>query len=544
MTHSLATVCRGKAPLLLCCLLLAQVLISLPRLDRPFLEGREHWVIDDAANLLRAIHSQDRTLPTRLGIFGLKEYVYDAEGAVVGFKHYHHHPVLTALLFKTFTLAAGFHHWVPRTFALILSLLTTAAVFLLLRSVTEDDGLAFAFALLHVLLPLHFNYQDAWKHEVTAGLFVWLCFLFLHHADEGRGYRRAFLVSFFLLFQSGWVAYPVAGGMLLYVFLLRRSRGLGSFPGQALAAAIAGIAVNFTILAVLGARPQNLGSHALVRMSGQMQGLSLRDWAATQAGFLSANFTHLNVILAILLLAACGLRFGARSHPLTVFGGMTMAGVAAYLAVFRNQCHSHHYIQWLTGAAIVLTLAGAYGTLKEAGTIRPGRLRAGAFALLLVLLSWSLRASYRMETDIQESDFASAEDIDAIVRQQRRLVVSWDGKSGPKGWWISSPIQLYTDPFYKAWRLGRRPEPASGGIAHMDPAARPVAIRRGSDVVVAMNSPDSVNGMRALLARSFGVRCLRLDSVTPMLAFLVPAADSDCAGSRAGRMLPARSRAP
>ncbi|MBI5883807.1 MAG: glycosyltransferase family 39 protein [Elusimicrobia bacterium] len=528
------SVTRGKARLLLASLLLLQILISLPRLNKPFLEGRDLWNYDGATFLLKAIHSQDRELPSRLGIFGLKSYTYDPEGAVEGFTHYFHHPTLPSLLFNAYTRVLGFHHWAPRTYALLFSLLTTVVIFFLLRSALGDEGLAAAFTLLYIVLPLNFNYQDAWKHENVAALFVWLCFLCLHHMDKARPYRLAFLAAFFLLFQTGWVAYPVAAGMLLYIFHRSRDRGDLSLAWQALAAALIGIAVNLLILHALGATMENMQGQALGRMTGRMESVSLRDWAMRQAGFLDSNFTSLNVFLALSLLAARAVRGRAASHALTTFGAITLAGTLAYITVFRNQSHTHHYVQWLAGTGILLVFAGAYGALREEGSVRPQRLLIGAFAVVVALLAVSVHGSRRMEAHIHGKSFASAKDIAGIITQKRRLVVSWDGSSGPESWWATSALSLYTDPFYKAWLLGHPLARGTGGLVSLDQPGRPVTLKPGSDVVVALNDAGAIRHMEVRLAERFGLGCLRLASATPAFAFLIPAAGADCKGKAAG----------
>ena len=522
---------RRRVPILLALLLGLQALISLPRLSEPFTEGRAHWYIDSAGFLLRAIHSQDRTLPSRLGLFGLKQYSYDEQGAVSGYQHYNHHPVLPSLLFNAYSRILGYSYWVPRSFALLIAMSTSLVLFWLLRQATQDAALAFLLSLLYVLLPLDYNYQDAWKHEGVVALLVCSCFLALFNSERPAG-RRAFLPLFFLLFQSGWAAYPAGAGMLLYMLLKDEGR-LRVWLKPALAIAAASIALNIFILHSLGATGSALQAQAVLRMQAGLQGVGARAWAARQWGFALFNFGGANIAVMLLLLAAACLPGAAPRHPLTLFGAMTWAGALAWICVFRNQSHIHHYVQWLLGTSYPLLCAGAYCTWRERLPARAGRLRQAALAAAAVLCALCLPGDKIVEDAIHENNFAAVEDVETIALQTRRVVVSLDGSSGPKDWWLGSVATLYSDPFYKAWRLGLPRSAIRGGLAYAD---HPLQLDPRTDVIVALDSAGAIRHLGAVLRKQSGLSCMRLQATTPAFAFFSPVLGGDCKGAGLRRL--------
>ena len=119
-------------------IMLIQLFLSLPRLNEPILDGRLHWYWCNAFFLLKARHSNTPPPPELAGtrrdvlrIFGMANYTYDTHGRPEEIRLYSHHPILTPTLFRLYTRMLGYDNWVPRSFMLILSLLTTWVLFLL-----------------------------------------------------------------------------------------------------------------------------------------------------------------------------------------------------------------------------------------------------------------------------------------------------------------------------------------------------------------------------------------------------------------------------
>jgi hypothetical protein len=512
---------RRRTALYVSGILLLQIVVSLPRLNRYFLEGRAHWTSDSAYETLRAIHSLDRTIESPWKIFGLAEYVYDDTGREKGLSHYAHHPALAATLFRAYAAVAGFSHWVPRTFSLIFSLGITVLLFLLLNRELDNPELAAVLTLLYALLPLNYNYQDAWKHETVATFVVLLNYWLARRLDEGRGVRRTFTAAFFLLFQAEWAVYAIGAGLWIYLFFTRPKKDR-RFLGGVLAAGAASVLLNVWILYHLGFDWHAMHSQALYRMSAGMAAVAPIGWFRRQLGFAGMNFSPVNMVLlaALVLWQAAHLRRAARV-PLLVFGGISMLAALAWITVFRNLSYVHHYHQWYLGLAFVLILAGSLEEFQHRWKWSGVKPQWAALALLVPLLGASAFGSLRLESDIQEGDFAAPEDIVAIRDQTKRLVVASDGSGGPKDWWISPHIKLYSDPHYKSWVSGIPRAGIRGGIVLIEDLKK---IDPASDMVVTLKSRQAAAQARDQL-KPFGVRRLIFQFESPAFAFWTPEMD-------------------
>gem|GEM_PF-5623014 len=491
-----------------------QLLISLPRINKPFLEGRAHWTADDAYFTLMAMHSLDPAVSDPWKVFGLTRYAYDESGRETGLQHYSHHPVLASTLYRAYAGAAGFEHWVPRSFALLFSMGITVLLFLLLRGVLGSVELSAALTFLYVVLPLNFNYQDAWKHEIVATFVVLLNYCLAMRLDGSRLRRIAFLAAFFLLFQAEWAVYAVGVGLWAYLFSTRPREDRRFLYGL-LAVGVVSMLLNVWILYHLGFSGKVAQSQALYRMNKDMSALTLLGWMKSQWGFLGMNFSRTGMaLLAVLVLGWCA---GARRFlrtPLAALGGISLFSGLAWITVFRNLSFSHHYHQWYIGLGYVLLLAGTLEAFRSRWIdSRAWRLRI--VLGLLFLMAVSAWESFRLEALIQEGNFAAPEDIAAVQDENSRLIVASDGASGPMQWWIRPPIWLYSDPHYKSLRTGIPRSEITGGVVLIEQLKK---IDRRTDVVVTLREPQAVSSVAGRLRR-FGVRRLALRRESPAFAF-------------------------
>ena len=487
-------------------LIFLQVLISLPRLRATLIEDRPRWHNDDASMLLRAIHSADAVRAAPLAIFGLARYERDGQGKVSGLSHYSHHPVLPAFLFRGFTAVVGYGDWVPGTYALLWSCLITLLLFALSREATGSRELAGALTLLYLLLPLNFNYQDVWKHETVTTAAILGAFLLFRHVERPNA-RRLLLPAIFLLFQSGWTAY--LPGLALLVLIARRDQSLSM--KAALAAAV-GILANFAILHALGFTPTEIRHHAGYRMGSDMDLIVFQDWLSRQLEFLDLNFGQANMVL----LAGLALFFlvepRQRRSPLTVFGLSVAAATAAWVVCFRNLSQIYHYAQWHLGLAYLLVLTGAMTSLRRE-KVPVQLLLIG----LIPLLGLSLYKATTLERAIHVGRFCEPEDLRAIRGETHRLIISLDDDSGPKEWWNSPSLLLYSDALYKTVRGDSSGVPIRGGIAYAAPHVR---LDPDSDVVVALKNGDSIRRFSSFLKENCGVASLTPYLETPTFIFL------------------------
>ena len=502
--------------LLLAGVLTLQLLISLPRLNRPFVEGRAHWHYASAEFLLSAIHSQSEALPSRADFLGLKRLSYGPDGQASGFTHYARHPVLAPLLFNAYVRAAGCREWVPRSFALILSGLITVLLFLCLRRATEEGTLAALWTLLYIVLPLNFNYQDAWKYETLAEACLLLCVYALHRVREPL-WRGVFLAGFFLLFQTDWCAFLPGLGLLAYAFYSRRREGWDGLWIRAAALAVVSAAGGFVLLSLLGFPLSAMRERFVYWTGAKIAGIPFGSWLGTQLGYLDMNFSALNAVLLVLLAAVSLRRREGGRHPLTAAGWSCLAGSLLWTACLRAHSHVHHYAQWFLGPAYLLLLGGLYAEARPLP--RPELRRTAALALTVFALAAALHGSRRLETIIQGEDFAAPEDMAAIRVRTERLVAVSDGASGPREWWTSPNIALYTDPYYKARVLGIPRSSIRGGFAF---AGELSSLSPNTDLVVALNMPGAVRRVRQTLRNRFGVRGLKPVAQSPEFVFLEP----------------------
>lgn len=495
---------RGRAGLLLGAILALQVLVSLPRLNLPFVDARAHWQHDDALFLLHALHSLDGAVPDARKVFGVARYVYGPDGRPASVTHYSHHPVLTPALFRAWVAATGPAHWSPRLFALLLSLATTWVLFGLLRRLLEDDVLAGALTALYAVLPLYLMYQDAWKHEGLAGLLFFSCARLAVEAPTSRHAAAALPWALAALLQAEWAVWAAGGGLAW--LLWRRQPALGRRAAVGLAA---GAAAAVGIALVLGFTPERAAKQALYRAGAQLGDVGFWGWLSGQADYLAFNFGEASVAAfgALLLAAAGGVR--GRGTPL---GLVALGAGLAWVGVFRNLSHVHHYAQWYLGIAYVLLAAGALEHLTRAAGVHAAR-RAAAVALL-PLMALSVRAGWKMERDVRGRVFGQAEDIAVLAGLEGRVVFDPAGTSGPRDWWVSPNVALYTDPVWKRRALGLAG--ARGGAVALDA----VESFGAGDRLVALAAPGAADEAARRLAGRAGASTLVVAERSPSFVYL------------------------
>lgn len=479
--------------------------MSLPRLDLPFVDGRTHWQHDDALFLLHALHSLDGTLPDARKVFGVARYVYGPDGRPASVTHYSHHPVLTNALFRVWVAATGPKHWSPRLFALLISLATTAVLFGLLRRLLGDEYLAAGLTLLYDRLPLYVTYQDAWKHEGLAALLFFVCVRLAVEAPASRRAAAALPFALGALANAEWAVWAAGAGVTALVW-----REDGSLGRRAAVGFVVGAAFAVLVALWLGFTPQAAAKQALYRAGAQMEGVGFVGWLSRQAGFLTFNFGPAAVAAAVALLAAAAA--GIRGTA-TAYGLVALAAGMAWVVVFRNLSHVHHYAQWYLGMGFVLVAAGALEHLRR--TRGPGPARFAAGVALVPLLAFSVRAEGVMAADIWPRLFGTPEDVAVLTFMKERVVFDMEGTSGPRDWWLSPNVVLYGDPVWKRRALGLMD--ARGGVVPMEQAAD-FDPRR--DRLVALNEPGAAEeAVRRLGARA-GAAPLRIVERSPTFVYL------------------------
>jgi len=482
-----------------------QILIAYPRASQPLIDGRLHTDFDTAAFLLRAFHSNDGTIADWRKVFGVATYLYDDRNQPVALDLYANHGVLSPLLLRLYAKLVGYSELTTRSYSLLVSLLTTVAVFGLLKAATRRTVPAFLLTLLYVLLPLKYMYLDRWKYEGMVELVIAATAFCLVERDRHRGFRYGFLVGVFLLFQTDYTAYLPAALMVAYLFLGGRradDRALGIRGGLV---AAGGVAIAFAIQWSLGFDRDAIARALSIRTAGGMDDVSLWDWLVRHVVQAGSNLEPWHAALMVVALVwAVAVRPGLR-NPFVYLGAALVVSTFVYCLVFRNQSYIHHYVLWNYGLAYVLLLAGILGAT-------PAAQRVGEHVWVLVFvpvvaLTWMTASA--TEEEYRRAVFGLADDMAVIRAVDRRLVYFDDGASGPPGWWGGPVIQLYTDPVFRRSR--------STGARNIE-GMRDLSPDR--DLVVARRDRQAVSHVTQYLKDRFGIEGVRVERSTPTFVFL------------------------
>jgi len=485
--------------------LLVQIVIAYPRASQPLIDGRLHTDFDTAAFLLRAFHSNDGTIADWRKVFGVATYLYDDANRPVALDLYANHGVLSPLLLRLYAKVVGYSEWTTRSYSLLVSLLTTVAVFGLLRAATRRAALGFLLTLLYVLLPLKYMYLDRWKYEGMVELVIAATALCLVERERRRGFRYGFLAGMFLLFQTDYTAYLPAVLMVVYLFLLGGYADDRSLGIRAAFVAAGGVAVAFAIQWSLGFDRDAIARALAIRTAGGMDDVSLWDWVIRHVTQAASNLEPWHAVLMVAALVwGIAVRPGLRD-PFVYLGAALVVSTFVYSLVFRNQSYIHHYVLWNYGLAYVLLLGGILGAT-------PAVQRVGdhVWALVfvpVVALTWITASA--TEEEYGRAVFGVADDIAVIRTVNRRLVYLDDGASGPSGWWAGPVVQLYTDPVFRHSRVT-----GAGNIE----AVRELSPDR--DLVVARRDRQAVAHVTQYLKDRFGIDGVRVDRSTPTFVFL------------------------
>lgn len=496
-----------KGPLLFLGLILClQCFLSMGRINEPLLDGRVHWYFDNALFLLRARHSNFHpplgsvaNESPFLKMFGTASYGYDDQGRVSRLNLYSHHPVLSPALFRLYAGVFGYANWVPRSFALLLSLLTTVFLFLLLRTFIRDDILSGLLTLLYTLLPLNVMFMDQWKYEIATNLLFVSCFYLLARIPDWRICRPLFLGSVFLLFQAEWITYFAVPCLLLYLYSRRHESPFRDLFSQTLVISCLAVLMNFAILYQLGFDLQEMRSAGESRVMEGIATVGVKNWFLRQVSFLNKNFGETNLALFLMGVTYLCLR-RKRSANILIFGSLTLIfSTLCYVGIFMNLSLIHHFLQWSLGPAYVLLLGGILVDLP-AGLLERREVRVLTLAVLVPVLIVTALGGYRLDRSIRSSTFGSPSDLEAIRVFRQRLVVFSDGRSGPVDWWFTPVIDLARDPVFQDGRV-------RGPVRTLD---RVASIDAERDLVVVLNTESALNSFRKTLREKFGAGKVRV----------------------------------
>ncbi|MFQ5456438.1 MAG: hypothetical protein ACE5EA_09610 [Nitrospirota bacterium] len=491
-------------------LILFQISLSVPDINRPFIDGRQHNTYDNARFLLHAEYSNDNDIKDIRKISGLTNYYYDSDGNITRLDFYTHHPVLLPALFKIYTGIAGYGNWVPRSFILPFSIGITILLFLLLKSITNHLFFSWLSTLLFIVLPLNMNYQDVFKYEIVTSFFILLNFLLLFKRDKTAPYYRTiFLISFFFIFQTDWPAYLPGASIILFMYYKRKDYGCERLYLYAAIIACVSILINFYILFQLGWSINGMIGTAGGRINGHLSGISLVDWIINQYEFLCWNYSKINIMIFGALILFLLWKKVNTFNPLVFCAIVILVTVVLYNSIFRSGSYIHHYWQYYFGLSYILFLGEAFLFVKK-DIISEICLKLLTIpAIILIFITF--RSGINMAIDIKMSLFGTARDI-AIIKtlsKKRRFILFSDGKSGNTGWWTAPHITLYADRIYKDSKIG--------GIAFIDD--KKTILHPDSDVIVSLNRPYLKDYVKTYYQKRFALRQVTLEGCSTSFCF-------------------------
>ena len=493
--------------ILVICILCFQVFFSVTRIDEPFLDGELPWYFGNAYFLLRARHcNYDPDLPignkyqNALKVFGRGKYNYDEKGEISNLTFYSHHPLLCPTLFRLYTKVFGYGNWVPRSFMLILSLMTSVVLFVFIRRFLKNDWLSAWLTLLYTILPLNFMYMDQWVNENMANLSLLSCFYFLSKASLSQKYRLVFLLNVFFMFQTEWTVYFAAPLILMYLYSKRKEAGYERLVLITGIISILGIAANFAVLYAHGFDLEQIWRVGEIRIGAGIEDMGIGIWITRQFSFLNMNFEHTNLVLFLVGMIYIFLRKNRQTNML-LFASLlfTFTGIC-WIGIFKNLSFIHHTAQWPFGLAYILMLAAILADAPQDifGT-RQGKAVVIAIAVPIIFLTaWD---TYQFREHIRTSTFGSASDIEAIKTFKKRLVIFSDGRSGPKGWWLTPVIELAQDPIFQGSAKKKSSVVKIERISKLNPE---------TDILVILNNKKAMETFGAYCSKRYGIKVFRL----------------------------------
>jgi hypothetical protein len=441
-------------------------------------------------------------------VCGTARYEYDDQGRPKEIRFYSHHPVLAPTLFRLYARILGYENWVPRSFMLILSLFITWVLFLFVRSELKEDRASAFLVLLYTLLPLNFMYLDQWKEMNTGILFVLLCFYLLSRMPGSRIHRILFLICFFLLFQSQWVAYYTAPFMILLLYRNRKEEGWHRMYAHATLVGFLGVAVNFAVLYQLGLNLEEMRAVGAFRTADGMDQIGISQWLSRQWRYLPMNFGEINLAFYVMGMVYLFVRKRAPSSLLFLASLAFTVSLICHAGLFRNLSWIHHYVQWPFAPAYILLIATVVSELRKEIPAY-NKARGIRVAVMIALLVFTAAESHQFENSIRGNTFGHASDLEAIRSLQQRLIVFSDGRSGPPEWWLGTVMDLARDPLFQ-------------GVSKMGPVERVESLPDldpKTDVLVVLNDKEALASLPPYLHERFGIVGLRILRSTQSFTF-------------------------
>lgn len=352
---------QPRISFLLIVILLVSWGLMLINLDAPWWEQGG----DNGAWISSAVQNYQRYGALELGLMQVLNY---EPSTPAHYDYYSHHPPIivwqTALASATY----GFRELSFRYSAAIMTLISTVALYLLVRRLTNEKQALWATAL-YAFTPMMLFYGRMPDHEAPALAFGLLLFAVVVNTSHKITRARLFAICL-LTFLCAWTAWAIlifVGYLGLWVLWLNPKRNWRVFL------LIGGVAVGSVVVLLLYYQSQ--WSEAIPDLldvfffrTGNQQ-LSRNSGTFTFGEYLWQNFIHIISLYtpSMLFLVVIGWLFAwkrgnRRTKSMIV---VLMISAITYFLVFRNATYIHNYYKIYLAPAFALSasyamIAGSY----------------------------------------------------------------------------------------------------------------------------------------------------------------------------------------
>jgi len=331
---------KPHIPIAFLLILLASWGLMLINIELPWWEQGS----DNGAWISGVVRNYDRYGAVNIGFVQILNYEPATPDT---YEYYMHHPPM--IVWQTYVTRQlfGFHEASFRYLAAIMTLISSVAMYVLIRRLTHNESQALWGMALYAFTPMMLFYGRMPDHEAPALAFVLLLFAVLVNLSI-RVTRARLLACTLLIFLCAWTAWAVlifiglAGVWLLW---LNPKRNWKMFLGFGM------VAIASVVLLITYYQSQypdtinDLMSVFVHRTSNQE--LSRGSANFTFVEFLWQNFIHILLLFtpSLLFLMGIGWIF-ARGRGTRRTNGMIIAllgSALVYFLVFRNATYIHNY---------------------------------------------------------------------------------------------------------------------------------------------------------------------------------------------------------
>ncbi|MEM7164223.1 MAG: hypothetical protein AAF581_02095 [Planctomycetota bacterium] len=476
-----------------------QLCMALPRVPKPFIDGRLHTTYDNAALLHRAIHSNDETISEPAKFFGQSRYAY-RQGKPSGVYHNGSHGVLGPTCLRIFIGLFGKSEAAMRSFTLCVSVLSTILLFLLIVTEIPRLRLTAVIMTLYVCFPIKYMYVDVWKYESVAEASMLAVVLALRHIERRAGFV-AFLALVFLMFHADFMPYLFAVGLVVHLFLRRKKDG--NLWVWTTLVGFASVAAAYVIQSrVLGYTRERIAEKLASRTGEHTQHLSELGLTSSLVQTATEGVGETPLVLALFLgVALVASREIFRSST-AYFGVVLFSIQTLWTLMFRSHVFVHPYAHWFYAPAVILILAASLKVCGAKEWLNNRMVNVASISILVLLLINFVDTRVLLLRD-ESSRFGTASDSAALQKVTGRLLTLPDV---PPGWWTSPVQKLYCDPI---WR-------GSAG-ARITPIEKMGKMRSGD--TIAVRNTQAARQQARKFVEKFGLKANRVMLESTSLVF-------------------------